>query len=192
MKHSLLITSLFLAFFSMNAIAQKDSSGIYKTAADFEKGKLYLAIDCRTESHKIKLNEFFDKDFITVKHEGGSYDLKKNEIYAYKLCDGKIYRFQGKENYLMLNSSEKIILYTVEVPNIGKGAIPAKVAYYYSKDLDSPIQELSKESLKAAFPTNHKFHDALDESFKNDADLASYDSFHKMYKVNHVMEMNGN
>jgi hypothetical protein len=44
-------------------------------------------------------------------------------------------------------------------------------------------------NLKAAFPTNHKFHDELDANFKSDKELTAYDSFHKMYKVDHILMM---
>ena len=53
---------------------------------------------------------------------------------------------------------------------------------------DSKMEELSKANLMNAFPNNHKFHDMLDAQFKNEADIASYDSFHKMYKVNHLLQ----
>ncbi len=42
---------------------------------------------------------FGGKDFITVIHEGKSYDLKKADIWGFELCDTKIVRFQGKEDY---------------------------------------------------------------------------------------------
>ena len=177
-----------LLILAQNAHAQKDSSGIYKTANDFIAGKLSLAINCATEKHKIKLNDFFGKDHITVAHEGKPYDFKKSDVFGFRLCNGETYRFSGNKDYLVLNPKEMILLYKVEVPQ-PKAASPKKYNYYFSKDANSPIQDLTKENVKAAFPDNHKFHDALDENFKTDTDLASYDTFHKMYKVNHILEM---
>ncbi len=40
-------------FFTLNAFAQKDSSGIYKTAHDFKNRNLSYAINYKTEKHKI-------------------------------------------------------------------------------------------------------------------------------------------
>ena len=174
------------------ATAQKDSSGIYKTANDFVTGKLSLAINCATEMHKIKLNDFFGKDYITVVHDGKKYDFKKSEVYGYKLCDEKIYRFSGKTDYVIMNPSEKILLYTKEVMQGSKGARIRTNTYYFSNGAASPIVELTIDNLKKAYPNNHKFHDALDSDFKNGEGLASYDSFHKMYRVNHILQMNAN
>ncbi len=50
-------------------------------------------------SDTIKFNDFLGKDFITVVHEGKPYYLKKAEIWGFQLCDEKIVRFQGKEDY---------------------------------------------------------------------------------------------
>jgi len=174
--------------FALHASAQKDSSEIYKTAADFSAKKLSLAINCKTESHKIKINDIFSQDKITVVHDGKSYDFKKSEIYGYKLCNGETYRFSGNKDYQVMNPNEVILLYKVEVMQT-KAQAPKVYTYYFSKDAGSPLQDLTKANLKAAFPNNHKFHDELDTNFKTDSELTAYDSFHKMYKVNHILMM---
>jgi hypothetical protein len=177
--------------FALNAIAQKDSSGIYKTLADFSAKKLSLVINCKTETHKIKINDVFSQDHITVVHDGKSYDFKKSDIYGYKLCNGETYRFSGNKDYLVMNPNEVILLYKVEIMQT-KAATPKTYTYYFSKDASSTLQDLTKVNLKAAFPTNHKFHDELDANFKSDSELTAYDSFHKMYKVNHILIMTAN
>lgn len=48
------------------AMAQKDSSGIYKTAEDFQTRKLSYAINYKTEKHKIKDNILFNDEKIIV------------------------------------------------------------------------------------------------------------------------------
>ena len=177
--------------FALNVFAQKDSSGIYKTASDFSTKTLSLAINCKTESHKIKINDIFSQDHITVVHDGKSYDFKKSDIYGYKLCNGETYRFSGNIDYLVMNPYETILLYKVEIMQT-KASAPKVYSYYFSKDVSSPLQELTKANLKAAFPGNHKFHDELDSNFKSDSELTAYDSFHKMYKVNHILVMTTN
>lgn len=57
-----------MVVFSGSLFAQK--SGVFKTFADYTAGKMEYGIDCATEKHKIKLNEFLGKDFITVVHDG--------------------------------------------------------------------------------------------------------------------------
>jgi hypothetical protein len=190
MKKYLITTALICTsfVFACNASAQKDSSGIYKTAADFSAKKLSLAINCKTESHKIKINDIFSQDKITVVHDGKSYDFKKSDIYGYKLCNGETFRFSGNKDYQVMNPNEGILLYKMEVMQT-KAQAPKVYSYYFSKDAASPLQDLTKANLKAAFPTNHKFHDGLDADFKSDGELTAYDSFHKMYKVNHILMM---
>jgi hypothetical protein len=190
MKKYLISAALICFSFTvaLNVSAQKDSSGIYKTAGDFGARKLSLAINCKTESHKIKINDIFSQDHITVVHDGKSYDFKKSDIYGYKLCNGVTYRFSGNKDYLVMNPNETIQLYKVEVMQT-KATAPKVYTYYFAKDASSSLQDLTKANLKAAFPNNHKFHDELDANFKTDSELTAYDSFHKMYKVNHILEM---
>jgi hypothetical protein len=184
-KLAVLTASVFL---SVSAFAQSSGSGIYKTADDFKTGKLALAVDCKTESHKIKLNDFFGKSYITVVHEGKDYKLEKKDIYGYQLCGGEIYRFVSNTNeYLILNPKEQILIYKEAVVT-GKGSL-SHVDYFFSKDAASDVQPLTMENLKAAFPTNHKFQYSMDAAFENDANLARYDSFHKIYKINRILEV---
>lgn len=61
--------------------------------------------------------------------------------------------------------------------------------YYFSTGDTGDIKPLTMANLKLAFPDNHKFHDMLDAQFKDGEDLFAYDSFHKMYRVNHLYQM---
>jgi hypothetical protein len=42
-------------------------SGVYLSAKDFSTHHLYLGINCKNEKHTIRLNEFFNLPYITVK-----------------------------------------------------------------------------------------------------------------------------
>ncbi|SHN34277.1 hypothetical protein [Chitinophaga sp. CF418] len=172
-----------------NASAQKDSSGIYKTASDFQQKKLSYAINYKTEKHKIKDNLLFHGAEIKVVHEGQTYKLDKNSTYGYKSSKGEVFRFVGNNEYKVLNPGESPMLYAYTHPTSAtKGNFHYISDYYFSTDAASTPQALTKENLKKAFPDNHKFHDALDATFKSDEGLSSYDNFHKMYKVNHILE----
>ncbi len=177
----LMVSSLF-------SFAQK--SGVFKSYTNYLAGKMEYGINCATESHKIKLNDFLGKDYITVIHDGKPYDLKKAEIWGFQLCDEKVVRFQGKEDYTL---GDKGILWIYNksstLPGNPKtGGSKIVITYYFSKGGDGEIQELSLLNLKAAFPDNHMLHDAMDANFKTDASLGEYDQFHKCYKVNHFLE----
>ncbi|MBN8836158.1 MAG: hypothetical protein J0I09_02785 [Sphingobacteriia bacterium] len=181
----LLITAL--AIFTQSAIAQKDSSGIYKTAEDYKTHKLSYAINYKTEKHKINSWLLFKGNIVRVKHQGVTYDLKKSETYGYRDIKGKEYRFIGEVEYTILNPGEPLLLYFYQHPaHSGKEADKYRPAYFFTTDAASVPQALTKENLKSAYPDKHKFHDELDAQCKDDKDLYAYDQFHKMYKLNWI------
>jgi hypothetical protein len=150
-------------------------------------------IDCATEKHKIILNDFLSKDFIKVVHEGKRYNLKKNEIWGFQMCDDKVTRFQGKEHFLL---QDKGILWIyiqqkVQSGSPKTGGSKTITTYYFSKDGNSEIKELTLFNVKATFPNNHVIHDAIDGQFKSDASFYEYDEFHKHFKINHFLESQG-
>jgi hypothetical protein len=170
--------------------AQK--SGVFRSFADFTSGKMEYGIDCATEKHKIRLNEFLGKDFITVVHESKPYNLKKNEIWGYQLCDDKIVRFQDNEHYPVADKGILWIYTKQTVKGTGyRGGTKTITTYYFSKGGDNGILELTPLNLKASFPDNHILHDAIDEHFKSTTSLNKYDKFHKQYKINHFLESQG-
>jgi hypothetical protein len=176
---------------SVSLYAQK--SGVFRTYSDYSIGKMEYGIDCATEKHKIILNDFLGKDFITVVHEGKRYDLKKNEIWGYQMCDEKVIRFQGKEHF-QLQDKGVLWIYiqqNVQSGNPKTGSSKSITTYYYSKSGDTEIKELSLLNIKATYPDNHMLHDAIDAQFKSDASLNEYDQFHKNYKINHFLESQG-
>jgi len=190
MKSTYLIKSAVFAALilsSVSSFAQK--SGVFKTFADYTSGKMEYGIDCATEKHKIKLNNFLGKDFITVVHEGKSYDLKKSETWGYQLCDQKVVRFQSDEHF-PLADKEVLWIYTKQTNKAAspRGGVKTVITYYFSRGGGDRILELTLLNLKATFPENHKLHDAIDNQFKTDASLGEYDQFHKHYKINHFLE----
>lgn len=188
-KINLLVVVAGLFAFSPAATAQKDSSGIYKTAEDFQNKKLSYAINYKKEKHKIKDNILFNADKIIVRHNGEKYTLVKSETYGFKNVKGVVFRFVDNKNYKVLNTGEPILIYVYDnTVHSGKNASnkPYQWEYYFSKDAASPPQALTLTNVKATFPENHQLHDALDAQFKSDKELYAYDSFHKMYKLNWI------
>jgi hypothetical protein len=178
--------ALFFLLVGVSGFAQNDSSGVYASAEDFTNQKLTLASDCKTEKHRIKLNDFAGKSYIEVIHQGEPHRFEKSEIFGYRQCDGNVFRFVSGKHYRLLNPTERVLLYKSEISPIGKN--PGKTTYYFSKDAASAALPLTLRNLKAGFPDNHAFHDALDAQFKTDEGLAAYDSYHKMYKINHLLK----
>jgi hypothetical protein len=117
--------TIFLIIITVLTIdAKAQSSGVYLSALDFASDKLAYEINCIIEKHKIKLNEFLKKDYITVVHDKEPYNLKKNEIFGFQDCAHMTYRFVGKSHYVMLNPTEEIHLYehTIEASKNQKEA----------------------------------------------------------------------
>lgn len=174
-----------LMAFAFLANAQKDSSGIYNTADDYKARRLTYAINYKTEQHKINDYLFLNASQVKVKHEGKTYLLDKNKIYGYRSTKGQDFRFVGNQTYEILNPGEAILLYKhTEAVTNPKSTFPAGPHYYFTAEVAQMPIALTIENLKQAFPKDHSFHDALDQNFKKDEDLTSYDRFHKMYKVN--------
>ena len=187
----IMLVSTFTA--SQYASAQKDSSGIYKTAEDFQQRKLSYAINCKTEKHKINPNILFKGSEVKIKHQGNTYNLKKSEVFGYRACDGKEYKFVDNKEYSILNPGEPLIIYVYQHPaHSPKNAGQYPPMYFFSKDTTASLQELTKANLKAAFPNNHRFYDELDAQIKDDKELYAYDSFHKMYKLNWILKNTSN
>lgn len=165
--------------------AQHDSSGIYKTADDFAANKLSFTINCKTEKHKIYLNDFFNKPYITVKHNGSTYKIFRKDIYGYHFCNGETYRIANRYDIQVLNPDEYIIIYRRNIthPPTGKTNV---TNYYFSKGPYSTVQQLTFKNLKKAFSENQKFYQQLDSMFKYNTELAAYDNQQKMYVINRV------
>ena len=182
-----------LLILSQGSYAQKDSSGIYKTAEDFQNRKLSYAINYKTEKHKIKDNILFNSDKIVVKHKGESYTLLKSNTYGYRNTKGEEFRFIDNKEYKVLNPGQSLLIYFYQHAahtgkDINRGLYQPE--YYFGKDATSPLQHLTLTNVKASFPQNHKLHDALDAQFKSDKELYEYDNFHKMYKLNWIIKSN--
>lgn len=183
MKHILLLPLTVLCF-TASVCAQADSSGIFRTAKDFLNGKLDFAIRCDSQSHKINADPLFKRNRVIVKHNGQTYKLAKDSVYAVRYCSGVVERlFQGKV-YPMVNPGEAILIYKVAIPAIGK--TPAQTNWYFSKEAAWPIQPLTIGNLTGAFPDNHAFHDAIIAEFKTDGELSRYDPVHKMMRINRL------
>ncbi len=191
-KHTTLALISYL-FITCGAFAQKDSSGIYKTVDDFKNQKLSYAINYKTEHHKINSYALFKDNVIKVKHHGTVYNLVKSETYGYRNTSGIEYRFVGDQEYKILNHHEGLLIYVYQHPSHSpKEATKYAPMYFFSTDAAAAPQELTKANLKAAFPENHKLHDAIDAQFKSDNELYAYDNFNKIYKLNRIINNNDN
>lgn len=190
-KNIFFLTAIGLLAISMNATAQKDSSGIYQTADDFRNHKLSYAINYKTEKHKINDYLLFNSTQVKVTHHGTTYTLDKSAIYGYKSTTGEVFRFVGIEAYKVLNPDEDILLYLHTTP-VNPLLDPTKKVeehYYFSKDAASSLIDLTIGNLEKAFSDNSKFLASIDKYFKKDEQLVSYDTKRKMYTLNRLLQL---
>jgi hypothetical protein len=161
-------------------------SGVYLTAADYEAGRLSFVGDSGSKGHKLEIHDVLNKPYIDVMHESEKHRSSKSEVFGYRASNGFDYRFGGKFEYQILEAND-LYIYLREI-SVSQGRTSRTVReYYFSVRANSQIQALTLENLKQAFPHNHRFHDWLDATFGAGQNLAEYDEFHKMFKVNRLL-----
>ena len=91
-------------------------------------------------------------------------------------------RIVNGERYRVLRA-EPLVLYARERPVLEGKRFTTVVDRYFSTSPTAPVQPLKLETLKRAYPDNHKFHDLLTLAFRSDAELARYDDYHNEHLV---------
>ena len=95
-----------------------------------------------------------------------------------RVVDGASYR---------VVASEPLVLYARE-RNVSSGKrLAVVVDHYFSTSPTAPVQPLTLEALKRAYPTNREFHDLLRLAFRSDAELIRYDEYHREYLVERLL-----
>ncbi len=158
------------------------TSGIYLTAADYNDGRLSMEGDCGSTAHRLELHDELNKPYIDVTHGTERHRYAKSDLFGFRACDGKGYRFVSNQEFRILEAKE---LYIYE-QRVGNGRSVNEV-YYFSKGSNGIVLPLTVANLKQAFPDNHGFHDSLDQTFGARKDPAQYDRFHKMFTVNWLL-----
>jgi hypothetical protein len=102
-------------------------------------------------------------------------------------ADQRSFRVVGNQQYQILEAKD-LYIYSADVL-VRKGTTDK--AYFFSVGPNGEVVPLTIVNLKKAFPDNHRFHDVLDMTFRNDSQLTRYDDFHKMFKVNRLLIASG-
>lgn len=187
-RNGFLVAATVLA---ANIASANDAAGVFLTAADYQSGRLTDRSDCKSSAnHKVELHDVLNKPYIHVTHDGATRQYLKADIYGFRSCEGRDFRFVGNRVYEILESREASI-YVVRLPDReGEDLVVGPIrqnAFFFSAGAAGPVLPLTSENLKRAFPGNHRFHDALDQTVRNESELAQYDDFHKMYKINRLL-----
>lgn len=189
MKQSLSAVALIIAIsvFTLNISAQSNlsgRSGLYLTVQDYINQKLSYSNENSNGRYKIKVAPLFNKDRVRVIQNGEKHDYFQFDLFGYR-NKNQDYIFFNDELYNIIDNSF-FYMYTRVVSSVEGKVHTQKTNYYFSKLPDGNIMDLTLFNLKRAYPENHKFQDLLDVYFRCDNDLNWYDSFNKMYKVEHI------
>ena len=95
-----------------------------------------------------------------------------------RVVDGASYRVVG---------GEPLVLYARERNVMSGKRFAVVVDRYFSTSPTAPVQPLTIETLKRAYPTNQEFHDLLMLAFRSDAELIRYDEYHREYLVERLL-----
>ena len=149
--------------------AQSNCSGVFLTANDLSTGKLYYANTGRNKPSPSDY-DLLTKKKIVINQSGVIYQIDKKNIYAIEDCNGKIIRIYKGGYYSLLNPRENMPIYMVTQNPASKGDIAIN-KYYFSKNSNSEIKELTINNLEAAYPDFHQFNDAMKIIYKTDKEL---------------------
>ncbi len=181
------IIILCFCWMSTSLQAQLNKSGIYMSADDFISGTLTLGANCNDEKYKIKINSFLNSSYVTVTYQGKKHNFNKADIFGYKDCSLKVFRFFKGEEYQIINE-KTIYLYTQrQIQNESKSS-NVETHYYFSTEFNASILPLTINAIKKAFPDNHVLHDMLDSRIKNDSELVKYNNHNKSYELVHLID----
>lgn len=185
----ILIAVLATALSGVGAHAKAQTtrtSGVYMTADDYKNGRLSFEGDCGSKTHKLELHDVLNKPYVDVTHGTEKHRYAKSDLFGFRACDGRDYRFASKREFQILESKE-LYIYSREVRVSQGKAFHTIREYSFSAGPNGPVLALTLENLKQAFPENHRFHDSLDATFGAGQALGEYDEFHKMFKVNRLL-----
>jgi hypothetical protein len=185
-KFGFVLAAVLFSLGASGQAASSKTSGVYLTAADFTAAQLSHQGFCGSAAHKLELHDVLNKPYIDVTHDHEKRRYPKKDLFGFRACDGRDYRFGRNLEYQILEAKE-LYLYAREISESRGRTVQTRREYYFSVGPEGQILALTLNNLKQAFPDNHRFHDSLDVTFGAGQDLAQYDEFHKMFKVNRLL-----
>jgi hypothetical protein len=185
MKNSIkiLITIAVISLQGMGSKAQsaKVTTGIYITEQDYKSNKLTYPSG---GNDKLQLNEFLDGKNINLVYEGKKITLAKDEIFGYRLHN-QDFRIYHNEAYHIMDTAGFVLYKRQKLTQQTKGYLPVET-YFYSVNLKQPVLGLTIENIWNSFPAQTSFRYSVQNNFKQDADLATYDQHANQYKIKYL------
>lgn len=181
-----LLTSRFQAQVPDSGNAAR--SGIYRSAESFRTGLLELAIDCRTDAHRIDRHLFLARPYIDLTHEGVRTRINKRDLFGFRDCAGTIVRYVDGNEYAIL-SAGAILMYarSMMVPAGNREGYRIVPVRFFSRSASDSLRPLTRAALKSAFPDEHDLHEALDAAFRSDEELGAFDARHGAFRLQKLL-----
>jgi hypothetical protein len=162
--------------------------GVYMTSADYQNSKLTFPIDCiKPGGDNIKVHNLFWNQTIDVVCNGKKRTLQKEDVYAYRDCDGVTYRFYKNADYI-ISSTKDLYIYIMQTQNVPSPDSKIVNKYFFSKGPNGEIKELTVSNLQNAFQDNKKFCNLLTAQFSHGEIISEYDFHTRTYKVSQLYE----
>lgn len=186
--------ALFVLFISMFVLPMKEScvaqtatvtSGVYITAKDYKKNKLDIEADCSNDKDRFERNDYFWTTTFVVIHKGKRVAYQKKDIYAYRDCNNRIWRFYNNQAYQIMEA-KSIYIYTTQKIILNDVVVEKDPIVYFSVGPVADIKELTIANLKLAFSDNGIFLNMVQIEPDAEKSVRSYDAEHKMYRVNYL------
>ena len=161
-------------------------SGIYLSAADYQERRLTAEGDCGSKTHRLELHDVLNKSYVHVTHGIEKSRYEKTDLFGFRACDGHDYRFASNLEYQIVEAKDLYVYLREGYESVGKSRHIVYV-YYFSVGPTGRVLQLTLQNLKETLPDNHAFHDSLDQAFGAGQNLAEYDAYHGMFKVNRLL-----
>jgi len=163
------------------------TAGVFKTADDFQRGVLADPVACEVASERISAGTSKGLGYIDVRHGTRKTRYSETDAYGFRDCGDRDIRITSGRQYFILETRRVQLLRVEQWVLTGKTFV-ASSSFYFSVGASGPIQRLTLDNVKRAFPENHAFHDKLDALFPSGGDLIRFDRFHGMFAVNHLLD----
>ncbi len=83
---------------------ERARSGVYQTASDYKDGRLAFEGECGSKAHKLELHDVLNKPYIDVTHDTEKRRFQKSDLFGFRACDGRDYRFGANREYRILEA----------------------------------------------------------------------------------------
>lgn len=167
------------------AFAGGGNTGLYMTKDDFMQNRLTYNQECKAGNNNLSLHRLFGSSSFDLMVDGQKHSFAKKEVYGFRDCDARSYRFYANNAYRILDTAGFFLYQYDKLVQGAKIARPQTLVYFSVKAGD-PVQELTLSNLEKAFSGNTRFRYLLNGQFRNDKELSAYDNALNTYKIKYL------